>query len=254
MSLDRMLRASQPDHSPCVGHCELDSDQFCLSCRRHGDERERWKESSEADRLGVWGRLPAAIDGAGRNLMRLPLAPEDIAAIADEVLDGGGAWVAGFGDRWFHGTRRSGGGALTEAGETVTLEITGPDVPGKVRALAWAREGERLADGVRDLALVLVVPSVRLNFPVHEAPATLEDGRRDLGLGLASVRLVEDGDGIVVETPLARVKGPGISASIAGSGKKRPAAGPAGLDLNGNYALGAILIPGSGADPPFRPV
>ena len=254
MGLDRMLRASQPDHSPCVGHCELDAEQFCLSCRRHGDERERWKESPEADRLKVWQRLPAAIDGAGRNLMRLPLAPEDIAAIADEVLDGGGAWVAGFGNHWFHGTRRSGGGALTEAGELVTLDLVGPDVPGKVRALAWAREGERLADGVRDLALVLVVPSVRLDFPVHCEPAALEDGRRDLGLGLASVRLVDDGGGHLVETPLARVRGPGVSAALAGSGKGRLAAAPASLVLNENYALGAILLPGSGTEPPFRPV
>ena len=177
--------------------------------------------------------------------MRLPLAPEDIAAVADEVLDGGGAWVAGFGGHWFHGTSRAaGGGAATESGERVALDLLGPGVPGKVRALAWAKDGSKLADGVQDLPLALVVPSVRLEFPVNDSPALLEDGQKDLGLGLASVRLLEADGGCVVETPLARVDCPGMDGAAVAASAKRPSALPEGLALNGNYALGAILLPG----------
>ena len=239
-----MMRAGQPDHSPCVGHCTHDSGGFCLSCRRHEDEVAGWKDIPADGRLGVWGRLPAEIDAVGRDLMRLPLDAGDIAGIADEILDGGGAWAAGFGDRWFHGVRRADVGgsmsATTDAGERVSLNIAGPEAPGKIRALAWARDGRKLADGVGDLPIVLVVPTARLDFPVHRAPATLEDGRRDLGLGLASVRLVETADGRVLETKIARVEGLEIGDGAGNTGT----ATPPGLDLNENYALGAILLPG----------
>ena len=244
MGLNRMMRASQPDHSPCVGHCTTDSEGLCLSCRRHKDEVAVWKDGAEADRLKVWARLPAAIDGVGRNLMRLPLAPEDIAVIADEMLDSGGAWAAGFGGHWFHGIRKEGGegmrnAAATENGETVVLNIAGPGAPGKVRALAWARNGRKLAEGVGDLPIVLVVPTARLDFPVHASPSRLGDGRKDLGLGLPSVRLVEEAGGRVLETMLARVEG-----LKDGYGDSSPdSATPPGLDLNENYVLGAILLP-----------
>ena len=51
MSLDRMLRAAQSDHSPCVGHCTHDDEGYCLSCRRHEDEKAQWKDGPEAARL-----------------------------------------------------------------------------------------------------------------------------------------------------------------------------------------------------------
>ena len=253
MTLDRMLRADQPDHSPCVGHCTFDAGGYCLSCRRHEDEKAGWKEGSEADRSGIWNRLPSAIDEAGRDLMRLPLAPEDIMGIADEVLGNGGAWVAGYGDHWYSATRRvagAGHAARTESGERITLNLAGPDVPGKVRALAWAGDGKKLSDGLQALPLVLVVPVARLAFPVNGEPTWLDDGRMDLGLGLASVRLLEDGKDVTIETPIAKIEGVKIDRRITpAAAEGNSSTTPEGLVLNESYAFGAMLVPG-GVEPP----
>ena len=240
MPLDRMLRAHAPDHSPCVGHCTADENMFCLSCRRSKAEVDAWKTLSEGDRLATWDRLPGAIDSVGRNLMRLPLTTEDIGQIAGEILDEGGSWLAGFGQHWFRAdTRVDDTAATSTSGDDITIRL---DLAGKVRALAWARDGQKLADGVQSLPLVLVIPAVRLTFPVHDAPAMLDDGQRDLGLGLASVRLLEEGGHCAIETPLARIEGAGVTADLAQSGA---AATPDGLELNKNYAFGVILMPAS---------
>ena len=107
-----------------------------------------------------------------------------------------------------------------------------------MRAVVWARDGACLDDGLDGLPILLVTPVARLNFPVHDTPARLEDGRMDQGLGLASVRLIEDAGRAVIETPLARVEGMARPAA-----PQNPAAVPAGLNLGKSYALGAMLLP-----------
>ncbi|MGC6484815.1 MAG: DUF1289 domain-containing protein [Candidatus Puniceispirillales bacterium] len=235
MPVDLMRHAASPGHSPCIGHCTHDPDGLCLSCRRHDDEVKAWRDLDETARLDVWARLPAAIDGLDRGIMRLPLDADDITALAAETLTGGGCWMAGFEGCWVMADHHEGGlQASNAAGARINLDFSG-----KVRAVAWANGKAGLAEGITGLPILLVTPVARLTFPVHEAATRLDDGRLDQGLGLASVRLLtEDDGGAVIETPLARVDGLG-----AISPPQKPAATPPGLDLGKSYALGAILLP-----------
>ena len=235
MTVDLMRHAAAAGHSPCIGHCTHDDAGRCLSCSRHEDEVASWREVDEATRLDIWSRLPEAIDNRDRGIMRLPLDADDITELAAEVLAEGGSWIAGYDSCWVTATHHEGGLIASNAdGARISLDFSG-----KVRAVAWAREGVKLADGVAGLPILLVTPVVRLSFPVCEAPTLLEDGRRDLGLGLASVRLVEEQDGRkVIETALARIEGMNDAAQ-----PNTPKPVPDGLDLGKAYALGAILMP-----------
>lgn len=234
MSFDLMRHALSPGHSPCIGHCTHDAAGLCLSCRRHEDEVRSWRDLDESVRGDVWARLPAQIDDCGRGIMRLPLDADDITALAADTLARGGRWAAGFAGCWHYADRHEGGLVASNTdGATITLDFSG-----KVRAVVWARDGACLDDGLDGLPILLVTPVARLNFPVHDTPARLEDGRMDQGLGLASVRLIEDAGRAVIETPLARVEGMARPAA-----PQNPAAVPAGLNLGKSYALGAMLLP-----------
>lgn len=240
MPVDLMRHAASPGHSPCIGHCTHDDAGLCLSCRRHEDEVKSWRDLDEATRRNVWSRIPAEIDSLDRGIMRLPLDADDITELAVETLAQGGVWMAGFSGCWVYADHfETGLTASNGEGQRISLDFSG-----KVRAVAWAKDQSRLADGVAGLPILLVTPVARLDFPVHHTPTTLEDGRLDRGLGLASVRLVDEGDGgkghggAVIETPLARVEG--LNAAPV---PQSPAAVPEGLNLGKSYALGAILLP-----------
>ncbi|XDZ65245.1 DUF1289 domain-containing protein [Alphaproteobacteria bacterium LSUCC0684] len=235
MLLDPMRRASQADHSPCVGHCTYDAGGHCLSCRRHEEEVGIWRDASPDDRLRIWSRLPGEIDAAGRDMMRLPLDSEDIAALALEMLADGGAWVMGVAGFWLAADTPSGAAqAVSRCGSTrISLDLSG-----KIRALAWARGDRKLADGVGGLPIVLVTPRGRVDLPSCHEETGLEDGRVDLGLGLASARVLKNRDKLEVETGFAH----GIT-SLKPDGAFGWSAVPEGLRLNESYALGAILLP-----------
>ena len=232
MSMDRMLRQSEAGHSPCVGHCTDDSEGFCLSCRRHRSEVDRWRDVSEGERQQIWARLPGAIDQAGGRLMRLPLSPEDIAELAVEILKDGGRWAAGYRGNWFYGALHVRG--LEAKSADASLHVT-LDFSTKVRALAWIREGtsQKFTDSVKDLPLALVVPRGRVSFSPSD---------KDCNLGLTSVRLLKNANGSVLETALATLKGKAIDGIVVNH-KKSQSALPPDLPLNENYALGAILLP-----------
>jgi len=235
MPLDPMRRASQPDHSPCVGHCTYDAGGHCLSCRRHEDEVGIWRDASEDDRLRIWSRLPGAIDAAGRDLMRLPLDNEDIRALALEILSTGGTWVMGVEGFWLAADRLCEGLEAVSSCNSTRISL---DLSGKIRALAWARGGRKLADGVDGLPIVLVTPRGRVCLPVCHEETALEDGRLDLGLGLASARVLKNTDKIEVETGFARA----VTTSMPAAGFGQSAL-PEDLRINESYALGAILLP-----------
>ena len=232
MSMDRMLRQSESGHSPCVGHCTDDSGGFCLSCRRHRSEVDRWRDVSEGERQQIWARLPGAIDDAGGRLMRLPLSPEDIAELALEILKDGGRWAAGLRGNWFYGALHVRGLEARAGDDSLSITL---DFSTKVRALAWIREGasQKFADSVKDLPLALVVPRGRVSFSPSD---------EDCNLGLTSVRLLKSANGSVLETALATLKGSAIN-DIAIDNKSVKSALPPDLPLNENYALGAILLP-----------
>jgi predicted Fe-S protein YdhL (DUF1289 family) len=236
MTVDLMHHAASPDHSPCVGHCTHDAMGFCLSCRRHEDEVKAWRDLDEATRLDIWSRIPAAIDEHERGIMRLPLDANNISALAEETLVDGGCWVAGFSGCWIQVDCQEGDDLVASNSDGAQISL---DFTGKVRAVAWARDSSRLADGVANQPILLVTPVARLDFPVHNTSMRLADGRLDQGLGLPSVRLVTEIDGrSVIETPLARVEGMGDVIK-----PQKTTATPEGLDLGKSYALGAILLP-----------
>ncbi len=235
MPVDLMRHAASPDHSPCIGYCTHDAEGFCLGCRRHESEVTGWRGLDEAARLNVWSRIPAAIDELEHGIMRLPIDTDGIKTLAEETLAHGGSWTAGFNGCWVNADRHEGGLTASNAdGARISLDFSG-----KVRAVIWARHPSHIADGIAGLPILLVTPVARLDFPVHDSPARIEDGRLDQGLGLASVRLVTETDGrAVIETPLARIEGLGEVART-----QKADAVPEGLDLGKSYALGAILLP-----------
>ena len=240
MPLDPMRRASQPDHSPCVGHCTYDDGRHCLSCRRHEDEVGVWRDASEANRLEVWSRLPGEIDAVGRSLMRLPLDNEDITSLALETLDQGGSWIVGVEGCWLAAEKLVSGmpeGRL-EAESLCGSTKVSLDLSGKIRALAWARGGRRLADGVDGLPIVLVTPRGRVGLPLCEEETMLDDGRIDLGLGLASARALKNTSHIEIETGFAHA----VTCMNPPAGFGQSAL-PGDLVINESYALGAILLP-----------
>ncbi len=240
MPIDRMRRAHEPDHSPCVGHCTYDEGRHCLSCRRHEDEVGIWRDASEASRLEVWSRLPQEIDAAGRHLMRLPLDNEDITSLALETLAQGGSWVVGVEGCWLAADRPLPGtnAERLEAESHCSSTQVSLDLTGKIRALAWARGGRKLADGVEGLPIVLVTPRGRVGLTCCEEETVLDDGRVDLGLGLASARALRANGRTEIETGFARA----VTSLEPATGFGRSAL-PGDLVINESYALGAILLP-----------
>ena len=256
-----MARASQSDHSPCVGHCTYDARDLCLSCRRHSDEIGAWRDADDVMRREVWARLPAAIDDAGVGVMRLPLSPDDIAALALNTLDEGGRWAVGgqtdadgqdvLDDQgvwaYAHDLTRDEDGVLTAQSEDGTAMIT-LDLSGKMRALAWARDTadgrpRKLADGLDDLPILIVVPRARIKNVPNTAPTMGDDGRLDLGHGLAEMTVLRDGDDIVLKTLLAEAR-----ISGAADPEVITNAVPQGLTLPESYVLAAIILPKGEAD------
>ncbi len=241
---EMMMRAGQADHSPCVGHCTYDAADLCLSCRRHTDEITAWRDGADDMRIAAWARIPAEIDMAGIDVMRLPLSPEDIAAIAIARLDEGGAWAVGGdadGDKawvYAHDLTHDDDGVLTAEREDGAARIT-LDLSGKMRALAWARHDRKLADGVDELPLLIVVPRARIKDAAHDAPTMMDDGRMDLGYGLTGLQVIKDGDDLVLASLLAE-------ACIDGGADTPPAITsplPQGLDLPESYVLAAVILP-----------
>jgi uncharacterized protein len=54
------LAAPPPPITPCIGVCQLDSEGYCIGCRRTIEEIGRWRGMSEAERLRVMREvLPA---------------------------------------------------------------------------------------------------------------------------------------------------------------------------------------------------
>ncbi|MCE2517008.1 MAG: DUF1289 domain-containing protein [Alphaproteobacteria bacterium] len=246
MAFDRMSRADASDHSPCVGHCTNDEDGFCLSCRRSGDELTHWRDGAARLRQAAWARIPAEIDKAGLDVMRLPLNPDDIAEIAIETLDEGGAWAVGMSGHWAYGHDLTvdDDGVLTavsaDGDTTITLDLSG-----KMRALAWARGDRALKDGVQNLPILIVVPRARIKDAPATSPTTLDDGRTDLGYGLPSLRVLDDGDDLVMESLLATARMANASAPPphASALPQGASATPPDLTLPESYVLAAVLLP-----------
>jgi predicted Fe-S protein YdhL (DUF1289 family) len=238
-----MARASQSDHSPCVGHCTYDDDYFCLSCRRHTDEISAWQDGDNALRIAAWARIPGEIDKAGVDVMRLPLNPEDIADVAMDRLGKNGSWGVGAGNIWTyaHDLTSDADGVLKAVSRDGATTIT-LDLSGKMRALAWSREGaggkRRLADGIDDLPILIVVPSARMKDAPLTTATVLDDGRTDLGFGFPSFRMLTDGEYLVIETLLATacIKGGKTPAGIT-------SVLPQGLNLPESYVLAAVILP-----------
>lgn len=253
MTIDLMARAGASDHSPCVGHCTYDAADFCLSCRRSTDEITAWRDAEDSLRASAWARIPAEIDQAGLEVMRLPISPEDIAAIAEEVLDHGGAWAVGVTGHWTyaHDLTSNQDGILTAVSEDGDASIT-LDLSGKMRALAWARGDRNLADGLQDMPILIVVPKARIKDAPNTEPVMRDDGLLDLGYGLASIAICEDsqhsdgqkidGKELVMKNLLATSRCP----APADEGQ-RPAtdasAVPQDLALPESYVLAAVLMP-----------
>lgn len=246
MTIDLMARAGASDHSPCVGHCTYDAADFCLSCRRSTDEITAWRDAEDDLRASAWARIPAEIDKAGLDVMRLPISPEDIAAIAEDMLDHGGAWAVGVTGHWVyaHDLTSNQDGILTAASEDGDASIT-LDLSGKMRALAWARGDRSLADGFQDMPILIVVPRARIKDAPNTEPMMRDDGMLDLGYGLASIAICQDdqnldGKNLVMQNLLA------TSRSVAPEGQ-RPASDasaiPHDLTLPESYVLAAVLMP-----------
>ncbi len=241
--IDQLARTTASDHSPCVGHCTYDAEDYCLSCRRHTNEIGQWRDANDDLRQAAWDRIPNAIDDMGLETMRLPLSPDDIIAIAIETLDQGGSWAVGAKGCYAYGHDliKEEDGILTathaDGHQRVTLDLSG-----KMRAVAWTRgkaTGRKLSDGIANLPLLLVVPKVRLNLPVHDAPCQLDDGSQDCGLGLAHCQMMTDGDDLKIKTMLA-------NAVISGGDIKpqqKVSDLPEGLILPESYALAAVILP-----------
>ena len=246
MTIDLMARAGASDHSPCVGHCTYDAADYCLSCRRSTDEITAWRDAEDSLRASSWARIPAEIDAAGLDVMRLPISPEDIAEIAEEMLDLGGARAVGVTGHWAyaHDLTRNQDGVLTAASEDGDTTIT-LDLSGKMRALAWARGDRTLADGFQDMPILIVVPRARIKDAPNAEPTMREDGMLDLGYGLASIAICEDGQTsddkeLVMQNLLA-------TSRCRAPADERPAkdarAIPDDLTLPESYVLAAILMP-----------
>jgi len=241
MSEDLMARIGQADHSPCVGHCTYDAKDFCLSCRRHTDEITDWRDGDEAMRIAAWTRIPHEIDEAGLDVMRLPMSPDDIAALAISRLDEGGAWAAGMNGAWVyaHDLTADDDGVLTAESQDGSGSVTF-DLSGKMRAVAWARHGltgRKLSDGVDDLPILIVVPKARIKDAPCEQETVLDDGRVDLGYGIPSLRVIKDGDALVMEAMIATAR---VEAADLPKGKDPL---PEGLSLPESYVLAGVILP-----------
>lgn len=244
MSIDRLAHSTAIDHSPCVGHCTYDEAETCLSCRRFKHEVDGWRDGTAEMRQSAWKRIASGIDEAGVGVMRLPLAPDDIAGLAREVLSAGGAWAAGISGHWLYGHKliSDDNSVLSALGSDGRITL---DLSGKMRALAWGRGGRKFAHGLNTLPIVIVVPRARLKDTPHYTPTQLDDGRLDLGYGLASVQLIRDGDALIMQTPLATTRETYKPELLP---KRGGDAVPADLTLPESFVLGAVLLP-SGESP-----
>ena len=249
--VDALARTTASDHSPCVGHCTYDAQDYCLSCRRHTDEIGQWRDAEDGLRQAAWDRIPAEIDAMGLETMRLPLSPDDIITIAIETLDQGGSWAVGAKGCYAYGhdLLSEEDGVLRAADAEGRAEVT-LDLSGKMRAVAWTRgasTGRKLADGIGGLPLLLVVPRVRLTLPIHDTPTVLEDGMTDCGLGLAHCQMMTAGDDLYINTMLARAKMPRSKHGLADDGFADGGFDgpdlPQGLVLPESYALAAVILP-----------
>jgi predicted Fe-S protein YdhL (DUF1289 family) len=240
MPVDRLTHTASSDHSPCVGHCTYDEDEVCLSCRRRTSEIEAWRDADAGLRQSAWARIPSEIDDAGVTVMRLPLDPDDIAVMAKETLADGGAWAVGVAGHWVYGHDliTDDGGVLVAANAEDTSARITLDLSGKMRVLAWARDGRKLAGGVHDLPILIVVPRARIKTEPNQEQTTLDDGRVDLGYGLPSAKIIRDGDNLVIETLLATAQ---QKSEILPSPGAR--AVPPDLNLPESYVLAAMLLP-----------
>ena len=237
-----MARAGQADHSPCVGHCTYDAKDLCLSCRRHSDEITDWRDADDAMRIAAWARIPAEIDAAGLDVMRLPMSPDDIAELAIRRLDEGGSWAVGMKDAWVyaHDLTADEDGVLTAQDEEGKASLT-LDLSGKMRAVAWARTaltGRKLADGVDSLPILIAVPKARIKDAPMTSETVLDDGRVDLGYGIPSLRVIKDGDALVMEAMIATARIEEGSALPQGNDPV-----PEGLNLPDSYVLAAVIMP-----------
>ena len=248
---DVMARVAEADHSPCVGHCTNDADDFCLSCRRHIDEITTWRDGKKEMRRGAWARIPKEIDKAGVKVMRLPLSPDDISALALKCLDEGGRWATGGGDQWVYADDliADKDGVLKAVSDDGGCDIT-LDLSGKMRALAWSRDeaekgrGKRhLAEGLDRLPILIVVPRARIKDRPNHVPTIREDGMTDLGVGLASLTVLKDGDDLIFKTLLAegRIRNAPHHKTLGAEALKTPL--PAGLKLPESYVLAAVILP-----------
>ena len=130
-------------------------------------------------------------------------------------------------------------GVLTAASADGTTSLS-LDLSGKMRALAWARGERALKDGVQGLPILIVVPRARITSAPHHEPTQLDDGRLDLGYGLASLRVLEDGDELVMESLLATARMPKAAGGLQDAGAR---ATPGDLTLPESYVLAAVLLP-----------
>ncbi len=231
---NRLIMGESPSHSPCVGYCTDDEAGYCFACRRHRGEIDGWRDIDPMQRSAIWDRLPQAIDGGKFGVMRLPLDPEHIADIAAETLKGGGSWAVGARGHWLYGrkmARRDGLKLVANGGDTkggdkgaeITLDLSG-NLGGKIRALAWARDGKTFSQNMHDLPLIIVTPMVKVNLP-------------DDLFGLPTVRFFDEREGQRVQVMCASAYG------FKPQKNKPENAVPRGLDLPDSYAISAFILP-----------
>ena len=245
MSFDRMTRRNEIAHSPCVGHCTYGDDNLCLSCRRHYDEVQSWKETGGEELEAIWARIPSAIDANKGEVMRLPLAPEDIVTLAVETLTSGGSWAVGVDGAWVYAQHliNINNGLLKAKGDDGKTTIT-LDLRDRMRALAWRQHQQSFASDLDKMPLLLVVPEARIKQVPATEPTPITEGNfsggTDLGLGLPSIAAISHGKDLIFKTMLAEAHVKDASHSLPQKGVSPI---PSKLNMPSIFVLGAVLLP-----------
>lgn len=184
-------------HSPCVGICQLDdATGFCVGCGRTGSEVADWLAMSDAQRDGVWAKLPERLRKLGVRVRLLPWTPGEIGAWAVET-------IAARCGTWIIDASASTLEFSCEREREVTVEQNGSDVVARTSGAALRlRFSERLrAFAVTDGPIVLGLPNRRAAMPIAPAfkmlgpdrdavdPSRRNDAFFDCGLGHKNARL-----------------------------------------------------------------
>lgn len=243
MPLSLMLRATSPDHSPCIGICDHEAaNGECRGCSRQRKQVAGWKQQDGETLADAWQQVARRLDDRGCALMRLPLNTADMLELAAERLTTGGSWLAGGNGHWASASRlleaspqmvSAGRPARWYAEEGTSLaardDASGAEITlrleGKIRALAWAHP----AAGQRCLSTALDSLPVVLAMPKKAAGAAAK----------AQLSPRPEG-GFRITGCLAETVFPAAGFSPLGPAEREL---PADLPLPENYAFGVLLLP-----------